>query len=86
MTRREKEQGSNADGRHNNLKDRVAIRFKRKRKIDFSFSLVKNRTYIVVGLAMEYAVYAKSDAPKLIPSKTNAKELSGCVAATNWMN
>lgn len=83
MTRREKEHGSNADGRHNNLKDTVAIRFKQKRIIEFSFSLVKNRTYIVIGLAMEYAVYAKSDAPKFIPSKTNAKELSGCVAATN---
>jgi hypothetical protein len=28
-------------------------------------------------LAMEYAEYAKSDAPKLTPSKTKAKALMG---------
>lgn len=32
---------------------------------------------------MEYAEYAKSFAPKLTPSNTNANELIGCVPATN---
>ena len=32
---------------------------------------------------MEYAVYAKSDAPKFTPSKTKAKQLIGWVAAIN---
>ena len=33
---------------------------------------------------MEQAEYAKSDAPKLTPSKTKAKAFIGWVAATNW--
>ena len=44
----------------------------------FIISKIDNR------LANEKAEYAKSDAPKLTPSKTNAKELMGWVAATNW--
>lgn len=32
---------------------------------------------------MEYAEYAKSDAPKLTPSNTNDRELMGWVPATN---
>lgn len=33
---------------------------------------------------IEYAEYAKSDAPKLTPSNTKAKALIGWVPATNW--
>lgn len=32
---------------------------------------------------MEKAEYAKSDAPKLMPSKTKANAFTGCVRATN---
>lgn len=35
---------------------------------------------------IEKAEYAKSDAPKLTPSNTNARELMGWVAATNWQD
>lgn len=34
-------------------------------------------------LTNEYAEYAKSEAPKFTPSKTNASEFIGCVAAMN---
>jgi len=33
---------------------------------------------------MEKAEYAKSDAPKLTPSNTKAKQFRGWVSATNW--
>lgn len=39
--------------------------------------------HIYNKVTKEYAEYAKSEAPKLTPSKTNDKELMGWVAATN---
>lgn len=49
-------------------------------------SLLEQVLVVIKRLAKEKAEYAKSDAPKLTPSKTNAKELMGWVAATNWTN
>nr|GMD71828.1 hypothetical protein Iba_chr12fCG2640 [Ipomoea batatas] len=47
------------------------------------FSERKNSEAMVIAdtRTCEYAEYKKSDAPKLIPSRTNANELIGCVPA-----
>lgn len=58
----------------------------RKIKIKKYWGLVYsvNKRGLASKLAIEYAVYAKSTAPKFTPSRTKAKVFIGCVPAINW--